>query len=89
LYKAITGFKVATASGYNSNSGYSSHILNTGHTYDTITDTMKIITGRKGKYLNTLGKYYIYNVSKKNLHMNDTDIDTYNPIFEELHKITL
>jgi hypothetical protein len=48
-----------------------------------------ITTGRKGKHLNTLGKYHIYKVSKKNLHMNDTNIDTYNPIFEELHKITL
>jgi hypothetical protein len=40
-----------------SNSGYSNHILNTGHTYGTIEDTMEIITtGRKGKYLNTLEK---------------------------------
>jgi hypothetical protein len=31
----------------NSNSGYSDHILNTGHTYGTITDIMDIIkTGR-------------------------------------------
>jgi hypothetical protein len=28
----------------NSNTGYSNHILNTGHTYGTITDTMEIIT---------------------------------------------
>jgi hypothetical protein len=47
---------------------------------------MKIIpTGRKGKHLNTLEKYHIYEVSNKNLHMNDTNIDTYNPIFEELY----
>jgi hypothetical protein len=33
----------------NSNSRYSNHILNTGHTYGTIVDTMEIITtGRKG-----------------------------------------
>jgi hypothetical protein len=51
-----------------------------------ITDTMEIITtGRKGKHLNTLEKYRIYKVSKKNLHVNDTNIDTYNPIFEELY----
>jgi hypothetical protein len=41
--------------------------------------------GRKGKHLNTLEKYHIYEVSKKNLHTNDTNIDTYNPIFEELY----
>jgi hypothetical protein len=27
----------------NSNSGYSNHILNTGHAYGTITDTMDIV----------------------------------------------
>jgi hypothetical protein len=64
--------------------------LNTGHTYGTITETMEIIaTARKGKNLNTVEKYHIYKASKKNLHMNNTNIDTYNPIFEELHKITL
>jgi hypothetical protein len=37
------------------NTGYSNHILNAGHTYGTMQDTMEIITlGRKGKYLNTL-----------------------------------
>jgi hypothetical protein len=37
----------------NNNTGYANHILNTGHTYGTITDTMEIInTGRKGRYLN-------------------------------------
>ena len=71
----------------NSNSRYSSHILNTRHTYGTITDTMESITvGRKGKYLNTLEKYHIYKTSKENLHMNNTDIDTHNPIFEVLYK---
>jgi hypothetical protein len=50
---------------------------------------MEIITmQRKRKHLNTLEKYHIYVVSKKNLHMNDTNIDTYNPIFEELYNIT-
>jgi hypothetical protein len=59
--------------------GYSNHILNTGHTYGTITDTMDVIrTGRKGKHLNTLEKYYIYKISKNNVHMNDTHIKAYN-----------
>jgi hypothetical protein len=46
---------------------------------------LSIVTGRKGKHLNTLQKYHIYEVSKKNLHMNDTNTDPYNPIFEELY----
>jgi hypothetical protein len=59
------------------NSGYSNHILSTGHAYRTITDTMEIVTtGRKGKYLNTLERYHIYEISKENLHMKDTHIDT-------------
>jgi hypothetical protein len=44
----------------NSNSGYSNQILNTGHKYETIADTVDIRrTLRKGKRLNTLGKYHI------------------------------
>jgi hypothetical protein len=45
----------------NSNSGYSNQILNTGHTYGSITDTLNIIkTEKRGKHLNTLEKYHIY-----------------------------
>jgi uncharacterized secreted protein with C-terminal beta-propeller domain len=51
-----------------------------------ITDMMDIIkTGRKGIYLNTLEKYYIYRISDDNLHMKDRHIDTHNPILEILH----
>jgi hypothetical protein len=46
-----------------------------------------ITTGRKGRYLNTLEKYHIYEICKDNLHMNDTNTDTLNPISEALHKI--
>jgi hypothetical protein len=31
----------------NGNSGYSKHILNTGHTYGSAIDTMKVLTQRK------------------------------------------
>jgi hypothetical protein len=71
-----------------SNTGYANHILNTGHTYRTITDTMEIMkTERKGRYLNTLERYYIYEISKDNLHMNHTNIDINNPIFKALYRI--
>jgi hypothetical protein len=70
-----------------SNSGYSNHILNVGHTYGTVTDTTDMVKiGKKRKYLNTLEKYCIYRMSKDYLHMNDTHIDTYNPIFETLYE---
>jgi hypothetical protein len=72
----------------NSNTGFANHILNTVHTYRTITDTMEIMkTERKGSYLNTFERYYIYENSKDNLHMNDTNIDIHNPIFKALHRI--
>jgi hypothetical protein len=54
----------------------------------TIPDTMDIIkAGRKRKYLKTLEKHYIYRIGKDNLHMNNTHIDVYNPIFETLHEL--
>jgi hypothetical protein len=38
----------------NSNTGYSRHILDNGHSYGTMEDTMDVIRiGSKGKYLNT------------------------------------
>jgi hypothetical protein len=41
----------------NSNYGYSNHILNAGHAYGIMTDTMDVIkTGRKGTQLNSLKK---------------------------------
>jgi hypothetical protein len=72
----------------NGKSGYLNHILNTGHTYGNITDTMEIInTEKSGKHINTLERYHIYKISKHKLHMNDTHIETHNPIFEILQEI--
>jgi hypothetical protein len=68
--------------------GYSNHILNTGHTYGTITDTMDVIrTGRKSRDLNTLERYHIYKISRNNLHMNDTHIEAHNLIFQTVHDL--
>jgi hypothetical protein len=72
----------------NANSGYSDHILSTGHTYGTITDTMDVIRRRrKGRHLNTLERHHIYKISRNNLHMNDTHIETHNPIFQTVHEL--
>jgi hypothetical protein len=73
----------------NGNTGYANHILNTGHAYGTMTDTMEIITtGKKGKHLNTLERYYIYKANKEDIQMNDTHRETYNPIFQVIHKLS-
>jgi hypothetical protein len=70
------------------NSGYSNHILNTGHTYGAVTDSMDVIrAGRKGRHLNTLGKCHIYKIGGNSLHLNDTHIETHNPICQTLHKL--
>jgi hypothetical protein len=71
----------------NGNTGYVNHILNTGHTSGTITDTMEIITGKKDKHLNTLEVYYMYKTNKENIQMNDTYTETYNPIFQAIHEL--
>jgi hypothetical protein len=63
-------------------------MLNTGHAYDPITDTMEIITtGKKGRHLNTLERYYIYKTNKENILMNDTRTETYNPIFQAIQEL--
>jgi precorrin-6B methylase 2 len=68
--------------------GYSNHILNTGHTYDTTTDTMDVIRiGRKSRYLNTLEKYHTYKISRNNLHVKYTYIEAYKLIFQRVHEL--
>jgi hypothetical protein len=72
----------------NINSGYSNHILSTGHAYGSITDTMEIgEVERKGKHLNTLEKYHMCRLSRNRLHMNSAHMDTYKPIFEALQEL--
>jgi hypothetical protein len=70
--------------------------LNTGHTFETMTDTMDITrvhththTHTKGKRLNTLKKYHINKISDNELHMNNTNIDTDNPVFRTLQKMNI
>jgi hypothetical protein len=46
-----------------------------------------IRTQRKGIHLNTLEKYHVHKNGKNNLQMNDTDIDTHNPIFRALQEM--
>jgi hypothetical protein len=72
----------------NNNSGYSNHILGAEHSYGTIKDNMDVIrTGRKGRFLNVLEKYHIYEISRNNLYMNDKHIEAHNPIFQTIHEL--
>jgi hypothetical protein len=66
-----------------SKTGFSNHILNTRHAYDTIENTMEISNFQeKGNYLNTLEWFHIYKAQKTGGLLNDNYTDTYNPVFE-------
>jgi hypothetical protein len=63
--------------------GFLHHILNTGHSYNKIENTLKILNIQdKGPYLNTLEKFRIYKTKKTGILLNDNYADIYNPIFE-------
>jgi hypothetical protein len=65
------------------NTGYASHILNTGHTYGTPEDTLQVVSiHNKGPHLNTLEKFHIYKERKTGTILNDNYADFYNPLFE-------
>lgn len=67
------------------NSKYAQHILDTGHQYGTINQTMDILhIANKGQKLNTLEKFEIYKLKLDGLHLNDACTVTQNPIFDTL-----
>jgi hypothetical protein len=47
-------------------------------------DVIKI--GRKGKHLDTLEKFHIFCSFKQNKHLNDSNLDINNPIFNTVYK---
>jgi hypothetical protein len=68
-----------------SKTGFSQHILTTGHAYDNMENMLKILnTQGKSPYLNTLEKFHIYKTKKSGNLLNENCTDTYNPIFELL-----
>jgi hypothetical protein len=64
-------------------SRYAQHILETGHAYGTIKDTLNILHyEKKGPLMNTLERFHIHKLTKDGLQLNDTYADTHNPIFD-------
>jgi hypothetical protein len=48
------------------NTGFSHHILNTGHSYGSIEDTMTILkTAKKGQYMKSLENYFIQKIKNR------------------------
>jgi hypothetical protein len=41
---------------------------------------------KKGKFLNSLEKYYMFLASKQEIHMNDFGVDHNNPIYETVYQ---
>ncbi|XP_021935838.1 uncharacterized protein LOC110837712 [Zootermopsis nevadensis] len=69
-------------------SAYAKHILNTGHAYNTINETMDILKIVQNKnHRNTIEKYYIQQTYKQNICLNDNNIFLNNPIFNALQII--
>jgi hypothetical protein len=66
-----------------SRTGFSHRILDTGHAYNKIENTMKILKFQeKGKYLNTMEKFHIYKANKFGMLLNDNFTEISNPIFD-------
>jgi hypothetical protein len=57
------------------------------HNYDTAEEIIKILhVEKKGRMLNVLEGYHIYELTKQKLQMNEASTDHYNPIYEILQK---
>jgi hypothetical protein len=67
--------------------GNSSNILNTGHTYGNLQNTMEIVQiAKRGRCLNSLEKYRIYCIYQENEQINETLTDNTNPILNVTYK---
>jgi hypothetical protein len=70
------------------NSKFAKHILDTGHAYNMMDQTMKILhIEEKGHRLITLERFEIYKLTKKALQLSDSHTETHNPIFDAIIKI--
>lgn len=59
-----------------------------GHVYGHINDTLKILhIAHKGKYMNILENFHIYNLSTQELHLNDIHTDILNLIYDVIPQI--
>ena len=66
-------------------SKFAQHIIDTLHDYGTINNTLEVLyIGKKGRLLDTYERYYIYDISKNNLQLNDNFTETFNPIYDLL-----
>jgi hypothetical protein len=69
----------------NYKSKFAQHLLETGHEFGKIDDTMSILYYKKKvKHVDTMEKFYIYRETKDNNQLNDKHTVIYNSIFETI-----
>ena len=61
------------------------HLLEEGHSFDTMENIMEIIQfARKGRMMDALEKFNIYDITRKGVQINDRLTIQRNPIFDEV-----
>jgi transposase-like protein len=66
-------------------SSFATHLLDNNHSMGPIGEVMDVLhTTRKGKYMDTVEKFYIYKETWKNNQINDKNTVKPNAIFEVL-----
>ena len=64
-------------------SRFAQHLSEEGHSFDTIENIMEIIQyARKGRMMDALEKFHIYDITRKGVQINDRLTIQRNPIFD-------
>jgi hypothetical protein len=64
------------------NSKFAQHILDTRHDYRIMEETMKPLhIEKKGQMLDIYDRFYVYEIMKQKLQLNDNYTEVHNPIY--------
>ena len=66
-------------------SGFAQHLLDEGHTFGPMENIMDVVHyAKKGRMMDTLEKFHIYEVTQRDIQINDKLTIQRNPIFDTL-----
>jgi hypothetical protein len=68
----------------NQNSKFPQHAIETDHEFGKRNDNVNQFFGKKGRHLDTVEKFYIYQETKNNNQINDRHTVIYNKIFDTI-----
>jgi hypothetical protein len=72
-----------------STSGSVQHILDTGHAFGNMDDSMEVVKiQHKGSHLNKLENFYIYKLFQQGIQLNNNCPNLQNPIFKQIQNIS-